>query len=160
VAAEKMMYMMLTAFGGSKGIGGAGQLKESFCYEQLVIDNEIAGYVKQLLKGAEINDETIAMDDILQYGIGGNFLTADATVKFMRECFYPAQLFYRKRRSEWVREGGKDTLTRAHEKVEEILASETPTFLSKDQLSAMDEIIIKACSDLEPGFDPRPYLKD
>ena len=52
VAAEKMMYMLLTALGGAKGIGGAGQLKEAFCYEQLVIDNEIAGYVKHLIQGA------------------------------------------------------------------------------------------------------------
>ncbi|MBV5335614.1 trimethylamine methyltransferase family protein [bacterium] len=58
--AEKMMYALLTALGGANGIGGAGQLKEDFCYEQLMVDDEIAGYVKHLIKGAEITDETIA----------------------------------------------------------------------------------------------------
>lgn len=157
-SAEKMMYMMFTALGGAGGIGGAGQLKESWSYEQLVIDNEIAGYVKQLLKGAEISEETIALEDIANLGIGGNFLTADATIKFMHECYYPAKLFCRKCSSEWIREGGKNVLTRAHEKVEEILASKTPTFLSQAQLAGMDDIIRRACAELEPEFDPRPYL--
>jgi trimethylamine--corrinoid protein Co-methyltransferase len=158
VAAEKAMYMLLTALGGAKGIGGAGQLKEIFCYEQLVIDHEIAGYIKHLLKGAAITDQTIGLPSILEGGIGGNFLDSDATLEFMRECYYSPQLFYRKRMSEWVREGSKDTLTRAHEKVEAILASETPTFLTVEQKRAMDDIIKKACAELAPGFDPVPYL--
>lgn len=158
-AAEKMMYTLLTALGGAKGIGGAGQLKEDFCYEQLVIDNEIAGYVKHLIDGARINEQTIALETILERGIGANFLDCDTTVDFVREVYSPPTLFYRKRKSEWVRDGAKDTLTRAHEKVEQILASETPVFLTDEQTDAMDEIIIKACAELTDGWNPRPYLE-
>jgi trimethylamine---corrinoid protein Co-methyltransferase len=159
VAAEKMMYMLLTALGGAKGIGGAGQLKEAFCYEQLVIDNEIAGYVKQLIRGACISDETIAVEEIERQGIGGNFLACDATLKFLRECYYAPQLFYRRRLSEWLGDGAKDTLQRAHEKVEAILARQTPRFLTDDQLVAIDEIIRRACRELAPGWDPTPLLR-
>ena len=60
-AAEKMMYMLLTALGGAQGNRRRRGLKENLCYEQLVIDNEIAGYVRHLLKGAVVNDETIAV---------------------------------------------------------------------------------------------------
>ena len=158
VAAEKAIYMLLTALGGAKGIGGAGELKELFSYEQLVIDNEIAGYVKHLMKGAEISEETIALDSINALGIGANFLTSEPTLKFMRECYYAPTLFCRSRLSEWLRDGAKDTLTCAHEKVDAILSSEAPTFLTCDQLGAMDDIIRKACRDLAPGFDPEPYL--
>ena len=157
-AVEKAMYMLLTALGGAKGIGGAGQLKETFCYEQMVIDHEIAGYIKHLIRGATINEATVGLEDIVREGAGGNFLTCETTVKFMRECYYVPQLFYRRRMSEWLREGAKDTLERAHEKVEGILSSETPEFLSRDQLSAMDEIIRKACGELAPGWDPIPWL--
>ena len=159
ITAEKMMYMLLTALGGSKGIGGAGHLNETFCYEQLIIDNDIAGYVKQLIKGADINEETIALETIHEYGIGGNFLDSEPTLKFMRDCYYPPELFYRKRRSEWLREGSKELFVRAHEKLEEILASDTPTFLSDEQLSSMDKIILEACCELAPDWDPKPYLK-
>jgi trimethylamine--corrinoid protein Co-methyltransferase len=156
--AEKMMYALLTALGGARGIGGAGQLKEEFSYEQLVIDDEIAGYVKHLLKGAEITEETIALESIEQGGIGASFLECDATLDHLREVFYPAKLFYRKRKSEWIREGAKDILTRAHEKVEEALAHETPTFLAEDQIATIDEIIIRACSELTDGWNPAPFL--
>jgi trimethylamine--corrinoid protein Co-methyltransferase len=158
VAAEKAMYMLLTALGGAKGIGGAGQLKETFSYEQMVIDDEIAGYIKHLIKGADINEQTIGLNDIKKLGIGGNFLTCETTLEFLRECYYSPQLFYRKRMSEWQREGSKDVLERAHEKVKHILASETPTFLSSEQLSAMDEIIVKAARELALGWDPQPFI--
>ena len=158
VAAEKMMYMLLTALGGAKGIGGAGQLKESFCYEQLAIDNELAGYVKHLLRGAAVTDETICLDTIRELGIGAEFLTCGPTLKHLRQCYHPPQLFYRKRMSEWLGEGAGDLLSRAHEKVERILSSPTPTFLSGGQLETMDEIIREACRDLAPDWDPTPYL--
>jgi len=158
VAAEKMMYMLLTALGGAGGIGGAGQFKELFCYEQLVIDNEIAGYVKHLLKGAEITDQTIGLDDILELGPGGNFLTSDTTLKFMRDVYYEPQLFNRTRLSEWLRAGSQDILERAHEKVVEILTGETPTFLTEDQLAAIDNIIHRAAGELAPDWNPQPHL--
>jgi len=159
-AAEKAMYMLLTALGGAKGIGGAGQLKEIFSYEQLVIDNEIAGYVKHLIKGSEINKETLALDEINRFGIGGNFLTSETTMQFLRQAYHRPQVFYRKRMSEWLSEGAKDALERGHEKVEEILRSEeSPRFLTDEQLAAMDEIIQKACREFAPEWDPTAYLR-
>ena len=159
-AAEKAMYMLLTALGGAKGIGGVGQLKEVFSYEQLGIDNDIAGYIKHLIKGTDINDRTLALDEINELGIGGNFLASDTTVTFLRQVYYPPQIFYRKRMSEWVREGSKDTLQRAHDKVEQILsADDSPQFLTDDQLAAMDSIIVKAARECAPGWDPEPYLR-
>jgi trimethylamine---corrinoid protein Co-methyltransferase len=157
-AAEKMMYALLTALGGANGIGGAGQLKEDFCYEQLVIDNEIAGYVKHLMKGAGITDETIALKTIQERGIGAHFLDCETTLLHLREAYYAPTLFYRKRKSEWLREGAKDLVVRAHERVEVLLSRDTPVFLTADQLAAMDEIIVEACAALTEGWDPGPYL--
>jgi trimethylamine--corrinoid protein Co-methyltransferase len=159
-AAEKAIYMLLTALGGARGIGGAGQLKEICSYEQLVIDNEIAGYVKQLLKGAEINNQTIGLDDILEHGIGANFLTCDTTLNFLRQCYYQPQLFYRKRMSEWLGEGSKNVYERAHEQVRQILSSQTPVFLENDRIRAMDEVIERARRRICPNSDATAYLTD
>ena len=158
-AAEKMMYALLTALGGASGIGGAGQLKEDFCYEQLVIDNEIAGYVKHLIKGADITDETIALTTIRERGIGAHFLDCETTLLHLREAYYAPTLFYRKRKSEWLREGAKDLLVRAHERAGALLSRDTPVFLTDDQMRLMDEIIVEACAELTDGWDPRPYLQ-
>ncbi len=157
-AVEKAMYMLLTALGGARSIGGAGQLKEVICYEQMVIDNEISGYIKHLLKGADIRDDTIALDSVCELGIGGNFLTAEATIEFLRECYHPPQLFYRKRMSEWIQDGAKDTLEVAHEKVRQILSSETPVFLDDDRIAAMDEVVEQARRRFAPDWDASPFL--
>ena len=157
-AAEKMMYALLTALGGARGIGGAGQLKEDFCYEQLVIDDEIAGYVKHLVKGAEIDDETIALKTIEERGIGAHFLDSETTLLHLRDSYYAPALFYRKRKSEWLRDGAKDLLARAHERVEHLLSRDTPVFLTEAQLASIDEIIVEACRELADGWDPGPYL--
>lgn len=156
--AEKMMYALLTALGGARGIGGAGQLKEDFCYEQLVVDNEIAGYVKHLLKGAAITEETIALATIEELGIGASFLDCEPTLDHWREVYHAPQLFGRKRKSEWQRDGAKDALARAHEQAAATLAGETPTFLNADQLAAMDGLIVRACKELAGGWDPAPFL--
>ena len=156
--AEKMMYMMLTALGGARAIGGAGQLKEAACYEQLVIDNEIAGYVKHLLAGAEINDATLALEAVEERGVGGNFLDSPPTLEFLRECYYDPQVFYRKRMSEWQREGASDVVARAHEMVEAVLSSETPVFLDEDRIAAMDEVIERARRRVAPDWDASPFL--
>ena len=156
--AEKMMYMLLTALGGARSIGGAGQLKEILSCEQLVIDNEIAGYVKHLLRGAEINDDTLALDVVAETGIGGSFLDSEPTLRFLRECYHDPQVFYRKRMSEWQREGAGDVARRAHEKVEAVLSSETPVFLDEDRIAAMDEVIEEARQRFAPEWDASAFL--
>ncbi len=154
-AAEKMMYMLFTGLAGSKGIGGVGQLKEIFAYEQAVIDNEIAGYVKHLLKGLTIDDEALAVDLIVEQGPGGNFIDAAHTLRHMRECFYSPKVFYRRRLSEWLENEGKTTLERAHARVEELLAREPRRYLTPAQEAAMDEVIERARCELAPGWRPR-----
>ncbi len=156
--AEKAMYVLLTALGGARAIGGAGQLKEAACYEQMVIDNEIAGYVKHLLKGAEVNDKTIALDAVCEIGIGGNFLIAEPTLEFLRQCYYPPQVFYRKRMSEWMREGANTVIDAAHEKVETILSSPTPVFLDNDRIDAMDEVVERARRRCAADWDASAFL--
>jgi trimethylamine--corrinoid protein Co-methyltransferase len=153
-AAEKMMYMLFTGLAGSKGIGGAGGLKECFCYEQAVIDNEIAGFVKHLLKGATIDDESLAVDLIVEKGPGGDFLDSDHTLKHMRERFHRPRVFFRRRLSEWLENDGRTTLERAHERVQNILASEPKRYLTPDQEAAMDDVIVRARRELAPDWYP------
>ncbi|NQU12275.1 trimethylamine methyltransferase family protein [bacterium] len=154
-AAEKMMYLLFTGLGGSKGIGGVGQLKECFCYEQAVIDNELAGYVKHLLTGAVIDDETLAVDLIVEQGPGGNFLDTDHTVKHLRDCYHRPGIFGRSRLSEWTRNDGQTALERAHARVREILAADPTRYLTPEQETAMDEVIERARRELAPEWRPQ-----
>ena len=108
--------------------------------------------MKHRLKGATIDDESLAVGLIVEKGPGGNFLDAEHTLKHMRQCFYHPRVFYRRRLSEWLEHDGKTTLERAHERVIEILASEPRRYLTPDQEAAMDEVIERARRELAPDW--------
>jgi trimethylamine:corrinoid methyltransferase-like protein len=86
----------------------------------------------------------VEMVEMRMRGIGAEFLDCETTLLHLREVHYASPLFYRKRRSEWLREGANDVLVRAHERVESLLSRDTPAFLTADQLAATDEIIAEA----------------
>jgi trimethylamine--corrinoid protein Co-methyltransferase len=52
--------------------------------EQLVLDDELAGYMKRIAAGIRVDPQTLAYDAIRQVGPGGDFLTHDLTLALMR----------------------------------------------------------------------------
>ena len=83
-------------------------------YEKTVIDNEILGNVLRVLKGVEVNEETLAFDVIKEAGPGGNFLANDHTVEHFRNEFYLPKVSDRLDRAAWLKNGGLDAHARAH----------------------------------------------
>ena len=138
----------MTGLGGATGVSACGGLFECWSHEQLVIDNEVAGMVKHYLKGVDVSDEKIMLEVIEEMGIGGNFLQHPSTAQDVRDVYWKPEILNRKRFSEWLREGEKSALDRAHERVKEILARPEKKILSDDQLVAMDEIIDEAKAKL------------
>ena len=131
----------MAGLSGASGVCTCGALYEAMSYEQLVIDNEIAGLVRHYLKGLDITDETIALDVMEEMGIGANFLKHESVAENCRDVYWKPTLFNRKRYSEWIVQNGKTTIENAHERAEEILRAHHPKILSDDQLREMDEII-------------------
>ena len=114
------------------------------CYEKFVIDNEILGMVMRAVEGIKVNDETLAFDLINQVGPGGNFITAKHTRQFMRSEHYQPSLSDRDSREEWEAKGARTTLTRASEKVKELIASSNwslPADIRKQVLSEIEGIV-------------------
>ena len=58
------MYVAVMA--GAIGFGTVGHLENAVTFSplQLVIDNEIARYVRHAIRGIEVNEETLALDVI------------------------------------------------------------------------------------------------
>ena len=92
--------------------------------EQIVIDNEIFGMVKRILRGVEVSDETLAVDLIMKMGFNGNYLFDHHT---RRTC---ASSGSRARRDRHLRRLGagrrQEHVERAQESVAEILAARCP----------------------------------
>lgn len=127
---EKAMSAVLAALAGSNFIHHAAGMLENMnivAAEQFVIDNDILGMVMRVLRGIEVNDETLALDVIDEVGPGGHFLMAPHTLRHMRsEFFYPSAVIDRQGWEMWQQDGGLDARERAKEIARGILTDHNP----------------------------------
>jgi trimethylamine--corrinoid protein Co-methyltransferase len=89
-------------------------------YEQLIIDNEIVGYVKRIMRGVDVNEETLAYEVIKEVGPRGNFLLEEHTLDHFRDEFYQPTLSTRQAYGVWEK-NGRDAAQRANASWKKIL---------------------------------------
>jgi trimethylamine--corrinoid protein Co-methyltransferase len=107
-AYEPAVNVLLSALAGANYIHDAAGLLESgmtISLQTYVIDNEIIGMAKRVVRGIEIDPDTLALDCIKGVGPGGNYLGEDHTSKYMRSEFYYPDLADRRPRGLWENEG-------------------------------------------------------
>ena len=99
-------------------------------FEGLLIDNDLLGNAQRLLRGIEVDDETLSFDVIEETVFGiGHYLGSDQTVQMMRSEFQYPDLADRTSPGAWEEEGSRSIYDRAHERVREILSSHYPEHL-------------------------------
>jgi trimethylamine--corrinoid protein Co-methyltransferase len=121
---ESACQAMTLGLSGANWIHDAAGLLENcttVSYEKTVIDNEILGNVIRVLKGVEVNKETLAIDIIREVEPAGNFLAHEHTARNFRQEFYIPQVADRWNRITWSEKGSLDTHARAHRIAEKIL---------------------------------------
>jgi trimethylamine--corrinoid protein Co-methyltransferase len=74
---------------------------------QMLLGNEIIAMVKQYLKGAEFNPDTLATETIEEVGPGGQFIAKLHTLKYLRKSYWKPIFFDRQSRSNWENRGAK-----------------------------------------------------
>lgn len=130
---------------GANLLYGMGMLElgQAFSFAQLVIDNEIAGMVKRVVRGVEVNDETLAVDVTREVGggQGKTFLLEDHTMEYLRSEQQGAALFDRKMRDNWLGEGSLDVATKAANVAREIFHTHKPEPLDAATLNEFKRII-------------------
>jgi trimethylamine--corrinoid protein Co-methyltransferase len=85
-ATEKTSTAWAALCGGADLMVNSGMLGTGMTVglDQLVLDDELAGYVKRIARGIRVDEQTLAYDAIREVGPGGSFLTHDLTLKLMR----------------------------------------------------------------------------
>ncbi|HBH85290.1 MAG: hypothetical protein A2X05_17970 [Bacteroidetes bacterium GWE2_41_25] len=147
---ERGMSMLTGALAGLEtfapiGIVGADQ---GASMTQLIIDNEMAGYVKRLLRGFKVDRETLAFDVIQRVGIGGNFLTDDHTLEhYLNELWMPRG-FDRQNWDRWISSGRRSMYEWALERKEQILSSHQPEAVDTALAVEIDKIVNAARKEL------------
>jgi len=146
-AAEAALTLMADALCGGNIVHDLGYLESGLCYSlaQLVICDDILGWLEHFVRGVEVTDETLAVDLIDEVGPDGEFLGSDHTRKHFRERWYPT-LFERANYDNWIAKGGKTLGERAAERVDAILAEHKPKPLPEDVTSAVHAIVERAAA--------------
>lgn len=143
--AETAMSMLLAAMSGMNFIyeacGGLdGTL--TFSYEKLVIDDEIAGMISRILRGIDVSEETLAVDEICRYG-SANYLGSPQTSKTFRKEHYLPTLFDRRSWESWLKAGGRDISQQARRKANWILKEHKVEPIEKSVQTEIDGYIKK-----------------
>ena len=121
---ERFMTLFYAANSGINYITCAGTYESSLAeaLELLVIDDELIDIVKRGMDGIRVNDETLAINEIKRVANEGkNYLMLKHTAKNTRKEIFVPKLTNRDRRGTWIKQGAKDIILTAREKVESIL---------------------------------------
>ncbi len=133
---EKGMTSVTAALAGSNYIHhSAGFLESMLCvaYEQYVIDDDINGSVMRMVRGFEVNDETLSVDLIDQVCRGeGHFLGTEQSLALMNTDYYYPHTADRSRRQEWQAQGSQDMRMRARQRAAQILETHQPVRIAPD----------------------------
>jgi trimethylamine--corrinoid protein Co-methyltransferase len=132
---EKAITALTTALAGANYIHDAAGLLNftmTASYEQYVIDNEILGMIDRTLTGIETDAEHLAADVIREVGPGGNYMTHEHTLKFMRREFYMPKVSERDTLDQWREKGSLDARQRANHIAREILSKSPGNYLPDD----------------------------
>lgn len=125
--AESAFHMANGIRSGAHLMPGLGSL-QSRCIgslEKLVLDCDIAASLERMMRPLGFEEKDIALEEIKKVGIGGSFITEKHTYQHFREEIFSPDIFVRTTHEKWSQDGAQDAHTRAHEKVEELLASYT-----------------------------------
>jgi trimethylamine---corrinoid protein Co-methyltransferase len=147
---ESATGIILGALAGINVISGPGMLDLENClsYEKLVIDDTICGMAERLVRGIDVNDETLALEAIRRVGAGGHFLADKHTIEwFKKELFIPSELVDRQDLKLWKEQGSKDIFKRAKEVAQRIIKDHKPEPLPPDiekKLNSVTRKIMKA----------------
>ncbi len=121
------------------GLSGANMVYESSgmmasllgaSFEAFLLDNEMLSHVYRMIRGVEVNDDTLAFDTMKNVITGeGHFIGETQTMQAMeRDYFYP-KLGDRLEPTAWAEAGATDAWQRANAEVRELLASHQPNYI-------------------------------
>lgn len=149
--AAKISNGLMESLSGGNLLMGAGIQDSALAASpvQLVIDDEIMGIIRRILRGIEFSNETLGLEAIDRVGPKGSFLTDEHTLKYLRsqDIFEPG-LFDRNARNLWESKGRKGLVDIAREKAISILDKHEVEPLSDDITKELDDIIKSADKEI------------
>ena len=144
-AVEATLSVIMAKLGGSNLVHDVGYMESGLTasFEMFVLTDELAAMMDHFVKGIEVNDDTLLLNEIHNVGPGGNYIATKQTLKRFREFWFPG-LLDRKIRSQWLDAGGTTLGQRLNTQVKDILTNHRPKPLTTDTKQKLQEILAKA----------------
>jgi len=141
-AMEAAINISTAALVGGNMIHDVGYIEQGLCssMELMVASDEIIDMVKRILRGIPVTDETQALHVMDEVGPGVHFLDHDHTyARFKTEIWRP-KLLDRNNWENWQQAGSKTYRERVHERVIEVLETETEPLLDEAMYKELHRI--------------------
>lgn len=145
-ACERTASVLWQALFGVRHFGAAGQLSvdEVFSPQQVIIDQEILGYVERLVRGLDLTPRDVDPVRLIREGLEeGGFVAVRDTVARFREFYYVPELFRHWGIGRWLAEGQPSILSEAWSRAREEMTRSTFQ-LPDDQQREVDAIFERA----------------
>jgi trimethylamine--corrinoid protein Co-methyltransferase len=144
-ALEALFSVMTAKLSGGNLIHDVGYMESglTLSLEMIVLTDELVGLVDGLMKGIEVSENTLLLDELRTVGPGGHFLDTPATTKRFREFWYPA-LIDRSTRPQWLEQGATTLGQRLNARVKEIIAEHRARPLDAAIAARLQEIVASA----------------
>jgi len=98
----------------------------SMGYEKFILDADMAGMAGALVAGVDLSENGQAMKPILTTGPGQHYLGTEHTLANFETAFWRPETSDSNSFEQWEAEGGKDAVTRAHERWHQMLTDYEP----------------------------------
>ena len=116
----------------------------TFDYAQLLIDNEIARMIKEVVGGVRVDRESLALEVIQSVGATGEFISHEHTYRSFKQEVSQNQLIFRGTRDAWQNGGSKDLTERAYEEAQKIFNTFKIKPLPQDVVKKMRDLVNEA----------------
>jgi trimethylamine--corrinoid protein Co-methyltransferase len=146
---EKTMTGLMSGLGGlNVAMGNIMDSQNLCCKADYPFTNEIIGAIRRILRGFEVNEETLAVDLVDEIAHKRDYMRTKHTMKHYKENWMPT-LLERRMWQEWHDDGEKDMWDRLVERAEDILANHQVEPLPQDVCDELDAITEEAESKLD-----------
>jgi trimethylamine--corrinoid protein Co-methyltransferase len=141
--AEAALQVMLSALSGASLVHDVGFLDcaDIGSLSYLVLVDEVIGMAARVMRGIQVDADTIMFDLIEKVGPGGSFLNQPRSASLCRKEAWVPTVLDRAPYNVWSRKGSLSTEDHANAKVKKILETHQPKPLAPDVIERIEQIL-------------------
>ena len=136
MGSEKAMSALAAGLSGANMVYESAGMSASLLgvsFEAFVIDNEMLAHLQRMVRGIEVNDETLGFETIRSAVFNeGHFLAKQQTLDAMERDYFHPSLADRNDPDTWAENGQTDIWSTARSKAKDVLRNHHPNYMDRN----------------------------